>query len=156
MITFSQSSWEVARAVGEAKEAASWVRSEVLRFWEGGPPLPAFELAQLIRLVREGSISRTNAKEALEEVATTGRALGEILSARDLSKLTDEGELHRLAREVIAAHPQAVADYRAGKAPALGFLIGQAMRRTQGRADAKALSQILQKLLAADTATGDA
>lgn len=147
---------EVARAVGEPKEAASWVRSEVLRFWEGGPPLPASELGRLIRLVREGSISRTNAKEALEEAATTGRALGEILSARDLSKLTDEGELWRLAREVIAAHPQAVADYRAGKAQALGFLIGQAMRRTQGRADAKALSQILQKLLAADTTTGEA
>jgi len=48
---------------------------------------------------------------------------------------------------VIAAHPQAVADFRAGKAQALGFLVGQAMKKTQGRADAKKLGEIFRRIL---------
>jgi aspartyl-tRNA(Asn)/glutamyl-tRNA(Gln) amidotransferase subunit B len=139
---------EVAQEAGDVKEAASWVLSEVLRFWgTDGSPISAQDLSQLIRSVRDGKISRTTAKEALAEAARTKKTLGEILSSRDLSQLTDEADLENLAQEVIAAHPQAVADYRAGKAQALGFLVGQAMRRTGGRANAKRLTSILRDLL---------
>jgi len=138
----------VAREVGDGREAASWVLSELLRYWgEGGAPVSARELSGLILRVKKGEISRTNAKEVLEEAATTGRSLAEILSERDLTQVSDEAELRRLAEEAIAAHPQAVADFRAGKAQALGFLVGQVMRATRGRADAKKLSQILRELL---------
>ncbi|HAF71492.1 MAG: Aspartyl/glutamyl-tRNA(Asn/Gln) amidotransferase subunit B [Acetothermia bacterium 64_32] len=141
---------QVAAEVGDGREAASWVLSELLRFWGGaGPPVGAGELAQLIRLVADRKISRTNAKGLLEEAIATERPLAEVLAAKkgELAQLSDEEELRRLAREAIAAHPQAAADFRAGKAQALGFLVGQVMRATGGRADARKLSNILQELL---------
>lgn len=138
---------QVAAGVGDGREAANWVLSEVLRYWREGPPVPAGELAGLIRRVRAGRVSRTNAKQVLEETAEGGRSLLELLESRALEQVSDEEELRRLAREAIAAHPQASADFRAGKAQALGFLVGQVMRATRGRADAKKLSQILRELL---------
>lgn len=138
---------QVAGEVGDGREAANWILSEVLRFWRGGPPLPAGEVALLIRKVRSKEISRTTAKELLEEAAGGGESLERLLSAREVRQLTDEGELERLAREAMAQYPQAVADFRAGKTQALGFLVGQVMRKTQGRADAGKLTQIFTKLL---------
>jgi aspartyl-tRNA(Asn)/glutamyl-tRNA(Gln) amidotransferase subunit B len=138
----------LAGKVEDGREAASWLLSELLRFWdERGAPIPVEELAELILRVRQGKISRTNAKELLEEAATSGKSLLSLLKERNLEQLTDEAELLRLAREAIASHPQAAADYRAGKAQALGFLVGQVMRATRGRADAGKLNAILRRLL---------
>jgi len=139
---------QVAKGVGDGREAANWILSELLRYWREGPPVPAQELVQLILRVREGKVSRTNAKEVLEEAASSGKSLAKLLAGRALEQVSDEAELRRLAQEAIAAHPQAVADFRAGKTQALGFLVGQVMRKTKGRANAKKLSQILRELLA--------
>ena len=134
--------------MGDGREAANWILSELLRYWREGPPVQAQELVQLILRVREGKVSRTNAKEVLEEAASSGKSLAKLLAGRALEQVSDEAELRRLAQEAIAAHPQAVADFRAGKTQALGFLVGQVMRKTKGRANAKKLSQILRELLA--------
>ena len=139
---------QVAKGVGDGREAANWILSELLRYWREGPPVRAQELVQLILRVREGKVSRTNAKEVLEEAASSGKSLAKLLAGRALEQVSDEAELRRLAQEAIAAHPQAVADFRAGKTQALGFLVGQVMRKTKGRANAKKLSQILRELLA--------
>ena len=139
---------QVAAGVEDGREAANWVLSELLRYWREGPPVPAQEFAQLIQRVRQGKLSRTNAKEVLEEAVSSGKSLSKLLEGRALEQVSDEAELRRLAQEAIAAHPQAVADFRAGKAQALGFLVGQVMRATRGRADARKLSQILRELLA--------
>ena len=139
---------EVARACGSPQEAAGWVLSEVLRYWRGeGPPIGPGTLAKLIVAVREGKISRTNAKEALEEAIATGRDPMDIAAEKGLSLLSDDAELRRLAEEVVAENPKAVEDYRSGKKGAIGFLVGQAMRKTRGRADAKKLSRILAEIL---------
>jgi len=139
---------EVARACGSPREAASWVLSEILRYWrDEEPPIGAEALGRLITAVKSGKISRTNAKEALEEAISSGQDPLEIVEERGLSLLSDEGELRRLAEEVVAENPKAVEDFRAGKKGAIGFLVGQAMRKSGGRADAKKLSQILLELL---------
>ena len=139
---------EVAAGVGDGREAASWVLSELLHFWHGkSPPVPATELSELIRRVRAGKVSRTNAKELLEEAIGSGKPLLALLERKDLAQISDEEKLRRLAQDAISDHPQAAADFRAGKAQALGFLVGQVMRKTKGRADAKKLSQILRELL---------
>ncbi len=138
----------VARACGSPQDAAGWVLSEVLRYWkDDSPPISVEALTELIVAVREGKISRTNAKEVLEEAIATGRAPIEIVEEKGLSLLADEEELRRLAQEVIRENPKAVEDFRAGKKGAIGFLVGQAMRKTGGRADAKKLSQILLEIL---------
>jgi aspartyl-tRNA(Asn)/glutamyl-tRNA(Gln) amidotransferase subunit B len=139
---------EVVRACGSAQEAAGWVLSEILRYWKGdSPPLSAEALGELIRAVQSGKISRTNAKETLEEAISSGRNPMELVSEKGLSLLADEAELRRVAEEVVAENPKAVEDFRAGKKQAIGFLVGQAMRKTGGRADAKKLSRIFLEIL---------
>lgn len=140
---------EVAKSVPDPHDAAGWVLSELRQFWTGEePPVPARDLALLIGRVQTGEISRASAKAVLEEAATSGKPIAEVLAGRDLSQIKGEQDLRRLAEEVLAAHPQAVADFGAGKVQALGFLVGQAMRKAGGRADAKKLTEILRALLA--------
>ncbi len=137
----------VAEGCDAPREAAGWVLSEILRFWKGDPPLPPEGLVRLIQAVASGRVSRTNAKQVLEEAIATGKDPGEIIAQRGLELLGDEEELRQLAQEVIQENPKAVSDFRAGKKGAIGFLVGQAMRKTGGRADAKKLSRILAEIL---------
>lgn len=139
---------EVAKAVPNPKAAVGWVLSELLPYWtDEEPPLSPADLALLIRKVEEGTLPRNKAKEILEQVAKKDGTVPELVRAAEGSVLRDEEGLKALAAEVLAAHPQAVADYRQGKTQALGFLVGQAMKKAQGRADPKRLAQILQELL---------
>jgi aspartyl-tRNA(Asn)/glutamyl-tRNA(Gln) amidotransferase subunit B len=127
----------------DPKQVANWVTGEYLRLrHEATDPIdvvPA-ELATLIRLVVDGSISRTNAKEVLELHVASGEATRSIVEARGFQQISDAGALAATVDEVIAANPAAVADYRAGKAEVVGFLVGQVMKATRGRANA-ALAQ---------------
>ncbi len=139
---------EVAAACRSPREAASWVLSEVLRLWVGAkPPVAARDLGELIRAVGAGHISRTTGKALLEEAVATAVPLHDLMNSRDVRQLSDPGSLAQLARETISAHPQAVADYCGGRTQALGFLVGQAMRKVKGRADAARLGELLQALL---------
>lgn len=139
---------EVARGIGDGKAAASWVLSELRQYWTGEePPVLAQDLVLLIRKVASGEISRTTGKEILAQAASTGQKVADLLSRGGLAQVADEPALRKLAEEVLAEHPQAAADYRAGKGQALGFLVGQAMRKAGGRADARRLGEILRSLL---------
>lgn len=139
---------EVAKSVPNPKSAVGWVLSELLPYWtDEEPPISPGELALLIGKVEEGAITRTKAKEILEQVATGKGSVAELVKEAEGLVLRDEEGLRALAREIIAANPQAVEDYRRGKAQAIGFLVGQAMKKTQGRADPKRLAAIFQELL---------
>ncbi len=139
---------EVAKSIPNPKAAVGWVLSELLPYWtDEEPPLSAGDLAALIKKVEEGSIPRTKAKEVLEQVAKGKGSVLELIRSAEGEVLRDEERLRSLAKEIMAANPAAVADYRRGKPQALGFLVGQAMKKTQGRADPKILAQIFQELL---------
>ncbi|MFH1609088.1 MAG: Asp-tRNA(Asn)/Glu-tRNA(Gln) amidotransferase subunit GatB [Candidatus Bipolaricaulota bacterium] len=138
---------DVARSVPDPRDAAGWVLSELRQFWtREKPPISAENLAVLVREVQEGRISRTSGKEILARAATSGNSVRELLAARDLAPVSDEA-LRRLAEETLAENPQAVSDFRAGRPQALGFLVGQAMRKAGGRADAARLAQVLREIL---------
>ena len=94
------------------------------------------ELADLVRRVVGGEISRANAREVLDEHLASGRPVGAIVEARGFRQISDTDALasHRRS-DVIADNPKAVADYRAGK-PTIGFLVGQVMKATGGQANA--------------------
>ncbi|MGC9019244.1 MAG: Asp-tRNA(Asn)/Glu-tRNA(Gln) amidotransferase subunit GatB [Candidatus Bipolaricaulaceae bacterium] len=139
---------EVAKAIPNPKAAVGWVLSELWPHWtDEEPPVPAQDLALLIRKVEEGVLTRPKAKELLERAAKAKENLPELIQAAEGEVLRDEGELRALAAEILSLNPQAAADFRAGKSQALGFLVGQAMRKTQGRADPKRLAQIFEELL---------
>ena len=139
-----------------AKEAANWVSGEYLRllrkFGEGDVPHlePAglgAELAGLIRLVLDGQITRTNAKEVLETHFTGGEAMTSIVESRGFRQISDAGAVGAAVDAVLAANPAAVADYRAGKGQAVGFLVGQVMKATRGQANAALVGAALRDRL---------
>lgn len=100
----------------------------------------AEEFAKIIELQSAGEISRSNAREVLETHIQTGLAAASIISERGFRQISDERSLAAAVEEVLAANPAAVADYRAGKVQAVGFLVGQVMKATRGQANA-ALAQ---------------
>ena len=89
-----------------------------------------------IRLVDEGAISRANAKEVFEaHVETRGARRRDRRPTRGFHQISDAGQVGAAVDEVLAANPAAVADYRAGKVQAVGFLVGQVMKATRGQAE---------------------
>ncbi|MGZ6327524.1 MAG: Asp-tRNA(Asn)/Glu-tRNA(Gln) amidotransferase subunit GatB [Candidatus Limnocylindrales bacterium] len=120
----------------------------------GRPPVEPAQLARLVRLVAEGALSGTNAKQVLERHVLSGEAVEAIVEELGLQQISDQVALEAVLDEVIAAHPAAVADVRAGKGQALGFLVGQAMKVTRGQANAATLQDLLRERLRAD-AEGD-
>jgi aspartyl-tRNA(Asn)/glutamyl-tRNA(Gln) amidotransferase subunit B len=107
----------------------------------------AAELADLLRRVADGELSRANAKEVLVEHLASGTTTAEIIAERGLRQISDTDALGAILDDVLAANPAAVADYRAGKAQAIGFLVGQAMKATRGQANAAVVGAELRARL---------
>ena len=134
-----------------AKLVANWVTGECMRLAKGetgaaGQVYPA-ELAILLKLVGDGAISGTNAKEVLAEHYTSGGRVATIIESRGFHQISDAGALGIAIDEVLAANPAAAADYRAGKGAAVGFLVGQVMKATRGQANAAMAQTALREHL---------
>ena len=128
------------------KAAANWVSGEYLRLRKAASDdapiqVDAMELATIIRAVEDGMLSRSNGKEVLELHATTGAAASTIIVERGYRQISDTDAVGAAVDAVLAVNPAAIADYRAGKEQAVGFLVGQVMKATRGQANA-ALVQV--------------
>jgi aspartyl-tRNA(Asn)/glutamyl-tRNA(Gln) amidotransferase subunit B len=138
----------------EAKTVANWVIGDFLRLrnaGEGSPAIVPEELAAIIRAVTDGSISRAQGREALDEHVASGMGAVAIVAARGLRQITDTSALAAVVAQVLTENPAAVADYRAGKLQAVGFLVGQVMKATRGQANAAlAQSAVRQQLESVD------
>jgi aspartyl-tRNA(Asn)/glutamyl-tRNA(Gln) amidotransferase subunit B len=135
-----------------AKSVANWVTGEYLRLRnaasaEAPVDVVPTELAGLVRLVDEGAISRANAKEAFAAHATTGAPVAAIVAERGYRQISDTGVVGSAVDEVLAANPNAVADYKAGKTQAIGFIVGQVMKATRGQADAGVVQALVRERL---------
>jgi aspartyl-tRNA(Asn)/glutamyl-tRNA(Gln) amidotransferase subunit B len=151
--------FEAIRAAGPdlpAKEIANLVTGEYGRaakeIGERGPSglvgrAAAPELADLLGRIDSGELSRTNAREVLAEHLAGGATVGSIVAEKGFRQISDRGALGATVEAVLAAHPGAVADHRAGK-PALGFLVGQVMKATRGQANAELVGSLLRERLA--------
>jgi len=144
----------VAAAAGNAKAASNWVMGELLRTMkERGhdaldTPLEAVRLAGLVRLVDDGTISSSIGKDVFGKMYESGRSADEIVAAEGLAQVGDESALLEIIRGVIAANADAVAQYRAGKMQTFGFLVGQVMKASKGKANPKLANELLKKELA--------
>ena len=141
------------------KTVANWVTGEYLRLAkqagpdaEAGPALrvDGAELGHLVRLVSEGGLSSTNAKQVFERHATTGEPVATIVSDLGLRRIDDREALAAIVDEVLAANPAAVADVRAGKSQVVGFLVGQVMKATRGQAQASTAEALVRERLGLD------
>jgi aspartyl-tRNA(Asn)/glutamyl-tRNA(Gln) amidotransferase subunit B len=145
---------KTAAAAGNARVAANWIMGELarkLKETDAGieaSPLAPEALGGLIRLVDRGAISGPIAKSVFEKMYDTGRSAEAIVQAEGLGRIDDAGALEALAREVIAKNPSAVEQFRAGKAATLGFLVGQVMKATAGKANPPLVNELMRKLLA--------
>ena len=131
-----------------AKLLANWVTGEHMRLAKGeGSGLSAdpAQLAGLVRLVVDGAISGTNAKEVFAEHFATGVDVASIVEARGFRQISDAGALGVAIEQVLEANPAAVADYRSGKGAAVGFLVGQVMKATRGQANAAMVQTALRE-----------
>ncbi len=104
-------------------------------------------LADLVTAVAVGRISRLAAKEILPAVIDTGEPVAAVIEAKGLAQLSDEDDLSRIVDQVIEEQPRAVAQVREGREQVLGFLIGQAMRKTGGRANPKTVKALIKRRL---------
>ncbi|HAI21405.1 MAG TPA: Asp-tRNA(Asn)/Glu-tRNA(Gln) amidotransferase GatCAB subunit B [Clostridiales bacterium UBA8153] len=144
---------DTVRAGAGAKAAANWVMGELLRYLNAqGTPAGEFpttpdHLAELLALVEAGRISGTMAKSVFEEMCRTRQAPSQLVQSKGLEQLGDRTELAPVIEQVLAENPGVAADYRAGKEKALGFLVGQVMRKTQGRAHPRLVNQWLAERL---------
>ncbi len=133
-----------------AKLLANWVTGEYMRLAKGGSGAGAVnpvELAALVELVAGGAISGTNAKEVFADHFASGRPVASIVESRGFRQISDAGALGTAIDDVLAANPAAVADYRSGKAAAVGFLVGQVMKATRGQANAALVQAALRERL---------
>jgi aspartyl-tRNA(Asn)/glutamyl-tRNA(Gln) amidotransferase subunit B len=131
---------------------ANWVAGEYLRLRNAAPadtPIQVApeQLAELIRLVEGGSLSRSNAKEVFEAHVRSGDPVTAIVADRGFRQISDAGLIGATVDEVVAANQAAVADYRAGKVQAIGFLVGQVMKATRGQADAAVVQRLIRERL---------
>jgi aspartyl-tRNA(Asn)/glutamyl-tRNA(Gln) amidotransferase subunit B len=151
----------VARASGNAKAASNWVMTEVLRkVKDDDRPLAASalapeRLAELLKLVDAGAITGTSAKVVFERMWTSGEDARTIVEREGLAQVSDEGAIEAAVAEVVAASPEQVATYRKGKTSALGWFVGQVMRKTGGKANPQLVNALLKKALEGGQAGGD-
>jgi aspartyl-tRNA(Asn)/glutamyl-tRNA(Gln) amidotransferase subunit B len=144
---------QAAAEAGNPKAVSNWVMGELLRTLKGrgtpveAAPLAPRALAGLVRLVDAGAISSSIAKEVFAKMYDSGRSADEIVAADGLAQIGDESALVAIVREVIAAHADAVAQYRAGKQATFGFLVGQVMKRSGGKANPTLANQLLRREL---------
>ena len=144
---------DTARAANNPRLAANWVRNEVLRVLNETkrelaqyPVTPAM-LASLIHMIEGGAIGGKAAKEVFDEMSTNGEAPQKIVERRGLSQIADPAVIRDAALRVLEKNATQVDQYRGGKTQVFGFLVGQLMKETRGKAKADLANEILREIL---------
>jgi len=139
----------VARASGDGKAAYNWVMGEVqATLRSSGEEIGFFrvrpaDLAQLIKLVRDGTISHTAAKRVFSQMVETGKPAAQIAADEGLVQVGDESAISTWVDEVLSEHPDEAARYLSGEKKLQGVLVGFVMKKSKGRADPKRVNQLL-------------
>jgi aspartyl-tRNA(Asn)/glutamyl-tRNA(Gln) amidotransferase subunit B len=140
---------EAARASRDGKAAYNWVMGEVqATLRSSGEEIGHFrvrpaDLAQLIELVRDGTISHSAGKLVFAQMVQTGKPAAQVAADEGLVQVGDEGAIATWVNEVLNEHPEEAARYLAGEKKLQGVLVGFVMKKSQGRADPKRVNQLL-------------
>ena len=141
---------ETARHSGNAKAASNWVMGEVLRNMKEraiaieAVPVSPEALAGLIAIVEKGTISSTVAKDVFAKMYESGHAAAAIVTADGLAQISDAASIEPVVQRVLAAHPDVVAEIKAGKDRKFQFLVGQVMKETKGKGDPKLVTDLMR------------
>jgi aspartyl-tRNA(Asn)/glutamyl-tRNA(Gln) amidotransferase subunit B len=137
----------------DAKKVANWLNGPLTKELNerkkvfAQVTLPVQEMTTLIRKVEDGIISNLVGKDILTTVLNEGRSVEAIIQEQGLAQVSDDAVLEKIADEVLADNPKTVLEIKGGKTGAMGFLVGQAMKKMQGKANPKKLNEILTRRL---------
>jgi len=143
----------VAAGAGNAKAASNWVMGELTRKLNDTrgaieqAPLAPEALAELIVLIDKGTITGPVAKDVFEKMYGSGRRAAAIVEQEGLARIDDQAAIDRVVAEVLAGHAATVAEYRGGKTKSFGFLVGQVMKATAGKADPARVNEAVRRCL---------
>jgi aspartyl-tRNA(Asn)/glutamyl-tRNA(Gln) amidotransferase subunit B len=155
LITGGADYFEAVVAAGApAKAASNWIQGELRRRLKelGSDDMASIAvgptaLAELITLTERNVVSSTVAKDVFDKMWTSGRGAAAIVEAEGLAQTDDSEAIARLVADVLAANPDQVAHYRAGRSNLLGFLVGQVIKASQGKANPKVVSELVRQAL---------
>ena len=135
------------------KAVSNWIMSDITKVLNEKEmdanqiPFTADELAELIILIDKGTISSSIGKKVLDELFENPKSPETIIKEKGWIQISDEGAIKEVVLKILSANPQSIVDYKAGRDRALGFLVGQAMKETKGKANPKMLNEMFLKEL---------
>ena len=139
---------QASKVCNNPKAVSNWIISDISRILnetEMDPieiPFDSNQLGKLVILIDKGTISSSIGKKVLTELFENPRDPEEIIKEKGWIQISDEGAIKEVVQKVLEANPQSIADYKAGKDRALGFLVGQAMKETKGKANPQMLNKM--------------
>ena len=139
---------DAEKICGNAKAVANWLLSDISKILNekelepSDIPFTAEQLAKLVELIEKGTISSAIGKKVVTELFENPKDPEKIIKEKGWIQISDEGAIKEVVEKVIAANPQSVADFKAGKDKAIGFLVGQAMKETKGKANPQMLNKM--------------
>jgi len=138
---------EVAKESGDSKKSANWLTSVVLADQSDLKKIKPQILGALIKMINEGKISNSVAKDRVYPLMRDGRDPQEIVEKEGLAQVSDESELKTIVQKIIDANPGPVAEIKEGKEKAISFLVGQIMRQTGGKANPQMINNLIKELI---------
>ncbi len=137
----------------QAKPISNWIMGDLSALLNANglniaqSPVKAEMLVELLKLIEKGTISGKIAKTVFEEMFSSGKAAADIVKEKGLEQVSDAGELAAIIAQVIEANPKSVEDFRSGKEKAIGFLVGQVMKLSKGKANPGMVNEMLREAL---------
>lgn len=135
--------YENVSAKIQPKLAANWIINELKA--GGILAISPENMIELLKMIEDNEISGKIAKDILAEMIETGKSPAEIIESKGLKQIGDEAELISIVEKVIAENPQVIDSIKAGKREAIGYLVGQVMKKSGGRANPQITNQILKE-----------
>ena len=141
---------KVAEKSPDAKIAANWVTGELLGALNAAgkeiteSPVSSENLAGLLELVSDGTVSGKMAKDVFEKMFATGKNARQIVEELGLRQITDVEQIRAVIQQIVAANTKQLEQYRSGKTNLFGFFVGQVMKETKGQANPQKVNELLQ------------
>lgn len=144
---------EAVQSHNNPKKISNWIMSELLRELNQNNkgiatcPIQATDLAKLVKLIDQDTISGKIAKTVFSEMFATGKDPDIIIKEKNLAQVSDTSAIEKIIDEILSANPEQVADYQSGKQKVFGFFVGQVMKAMKGQANPKIVNELLKKKL---------
>ncbi|HEY2491496.1 MAG TPA: Asp-tRNA(Asn)/Glu-tRNA(Gln) amidotransferase subunit GatB [Paenibacillus sp.] len=151
--TFADFFEESLNYTKDAKAVSNWIMGDVLGYLNSSNlefsqvKITGQGLGELIGLIEKGTISNKIAKTVFKEMIESGKLPAQIVEEQGLVQISDEGAILTIVEQVVAANPQSIEDYNAGKQKAIGFLVGQVMKESKGKANPALVNKLLVEVL---------